>query len=1036
MRSKVILALLLLSGVASRCQNLASPYSNSVFKAQSFTATGQTGAVIQLNGLTPTVSGSTVGSSYSSLTVTVAGTSLTTVTFAIQGSADNGATFFSLPIYSVASPVSPPTLTVTATANGLYQVNSAGLTHVRVVTSGTFTATSVSLTFTGSPNALISKSGSSGGGATTPATALVYKGTGAVNGVTPATPGIDYVIPSGNVATASALAGTPVVCDSGNAPIGVLPNGDATGCAPIGGGSTITSSPQFQIPYFFTSGVQPNLKGLSNLTTDTNGNFNNHTNTEVMTDEPNVGSVIQNSTQCLPSDCSQESQLKQFITNSWGFGLNTGNNGNTGALWRVSKGPQFYFNVFNSGIAQLMHFFGDMSATGDKALIYSGAKDGSVRGIWAGGATDASGEGDVGININGSQFVDYCTGTTTTTGTGATSPDVNCTNGFHRELVGGGYLFDLSHAVLSANIGGSVSSAWGPSSSSYRLGQLGLASTVATPSTGVCAITGSDIPRSTLLGVPQSHSFTCTSNSGFPVTTLTTGDSWIANPSSSEQVTITSVSGTSTITGTMLSADYHPVGSYIFQGGTQGCLSFDDDLSALSNLTDFPVFGASDSSHLIIGYPVLGGIDGTGLPYPGTFYEQPTSGIHVYPCAKILSLGSDGLSPVLEHNHVPWVSGDNIASPAPTSYLENGYVFSSTAKITNPNDQSKGFNVEGHGPGQTAAFIPFQYRNFFDPSKYQANGGRLSAPTSFNAFGPIGGFAAFDNLLPGNGSLCGGATVLCNVNLSGSTIDQQLYVDAFIPNSNITHHRLTNTWEFLGSLQSNRQLIIGSNLSSLEQDTIIIKPSFITAGFGAAFGLSVDYGSALPLAKGRLWYNLDQFSGPGIYCWYLTVDSSNAIPYKTCSNGSGGNMITSLTGTLNVNGAARFVSTSVLPTTITNDLASFDNSTGEIADSAIGLGGVCQTSGTNCPSIQLRLLGVTGSIGGSPLIAGTCATGTASVPGAVVGRTVGVSASDGSLPNPLISLAASVTTTNTVSVQACAIAAVTPVAVTYNVSTY
>ena len=46
-----------------------------------------------------------------------------------------------------------------------------------------------------------------------------------------ATAGTDYVLPSGNVATATALATTPTLCASGLSPRGILANGNATGCA-------------------------------------------------------------------------------------------------------------------------------------------------------------------------------------------------------------------------------------------------------------------------------------------------------------------------------------------------------------------------------------------------------------------------------------------------------------------------------------------------------------------------------------------------------------------------------------------------------------------------------------------------------------------------------------------------------------------------------------------------------------------------------------------------------------------------------------
>lgn len=44
---------------------------------------------------------------------------------------------------------------------------------------------------------------------------------------------------SGNAATASALAAAPTLCPGGQAPTGVLANGNATGCAAIGGGSSV-----------------------------------------------------------------------------------------------------------------------------------------------------------------------------------------------------------------------------------------------------------------------------------------------------------------------------------------------------------------------------------------------------------------------------------------------------------------------------------------------------------------------------------------------------------------------------------------------------------------------------------------------------------------------------------------------------------------------------------------------------------------------------------------------------------------------------
>ena len=54
--------------------------------------------------------------------------------------------------------------------------------------------------------------------------------------------GNGYLIQSilGNAATASAFATVPQVCSVGQAPIGILANGNATGCAAIGGGGSMT----------------------------------------------------------------------------------------------------------------------------------------------------------------------------------------------------------------------------------------------------------------------------------------------------------------------------------------------------------------------------------------------------------------------------------------------------------------------------------------------------------------------------------------------------------------------------------------------------------------------------------------------------------------------------------------------------------------------------------------------------------------------------------------------------------------------------
>lgn len=60
---------------------------------------------------------------------------------------------------------------------------------------------------------------------------------------------------TGNAATATALAATPTLCTTGQAPTGVLANGNATGCASTGGTGTVTSFSAGNLSPLFTTSV-------------------------------------------------------------------------------------------------------------------------------------------------------------------------------------------------------------------------------------------------------------------------------------------------------------------------------------------------------------------------------------------------------------------------------------------------------------------------------------------------------------------------------------------------------------------------------------------------------------------------------------------------------------------------------------------------------------------------------------------------------------------------------------------------------------
>ena len=117
----------------------------------------------------------------------------------------------------------------------------------------------------------------------------------------------------------------------------------------------------------------------------------------------------------------------------------------------------------------------------------------------------------------------------------------------------------------------------------------------------------------------------------------------------------------------------------------------------------------------------------------------------------------------------------------------------------------------------------------------------------------------------------------------------------------------------------------------------------------------------------------------------------------------------------------------------TMDMNADDYSTHTIAMQCQPNGSCRFPNGLTASNFNGVLSGTTGVIGGAALASGACVTGTAAVTGAAAGTPVDVSASDGSLPSGLVMLRAAVTSTNTVTVQVCALNAVTPAAVSYNV---
>ena len=177
-----------------------SPYNSQTFKpATIMTASGQTSTAFALGSCNQPNTGTSVTASvWSTGTITLIGTSLTTATFGVLGSSDCGVTYSPVAINSLGT---PGTFSTTATANGdgVYQINLTGLNYIKFVTSGTFTGTNISLLLTAAPIGTVSRNTPANPGTITGVTA----GTGLNGGGTSGnvTLNLNTALPDGETAT-------------------------------------------------------------------------------------------------------------------------------------------------------------------------------------------------------------------------------------------------------------------------------------------------------------------------------------------------------------------------------------------------------------------------------------------------------------------------------------------------------------------------------------------------------------------------------------------------------------------------------------------------------------------------------------------------------------------------------------------------------------------------------------------------------------------------------------------------------------------
>lgn len=102
-------------------------------------------------------------------------------------------------------------------------------------------------------------------------------------------------------------------------------------------------------------------------------------------------------------------------------------------------------------------------------------------------------------------------------------------------------------------------------------------------------------------------------------------------------------------------------------------------------------------------------------------------------------------------------------------------------------------------------------------------------------------------------------------------------------------------------------------------------------------------------------------------------------------------------------------------------------------DSATGNAWTCTGGAWKMVATTALLSGTTGSIGGGALLLGNCASGTTTVTGAVAGQGALANTSDGSFIGGAFQIQANVSSSNTITVNICAVVAGTPPSKTYSV---
>jgi hypothetical protein len=762
-------------------------------------------------------------------------------------------------------------------------------------------------------------------------------GAGGTNGITALTGDVTAAGP-GSAASSLVTVTTAGTCGDATH-VGQITKdakGRVTGCTPVtitGSGAPPAGTPndvQTQLNgttfgadpgnFTYTAGTTHQLNTINQSMT---GFFGQHTvDLNPNNSNPNYSSDIQSDSSVLRSDGSGSDNRGQHVT-----ATNSGVAGNggfaAGLPERVVVGQEVDSYGGAAGIHQGIHLNLSYPSSGDSFVVYEGNALGFSSCMW----TASSDEGCGGIVINGTQNSAFATGTiSSTTGTGDTNPVFAITpvniNGAGT-LINDGIIIDTSLTTLHTALTGTVSALW--ESNSLGIGNLAVTAGTATTSTGECVVVTTNIPGSTVPGVYQTQNFTCTVHDTLA---LTTGKVFVATPNQPEQCNVLTVSGTTTQTGTISCSKPHPIGSYIFKGGTQGFLDFDDDMTVTGLHSVIYVLGAPDTSHLLIAQRAGGTFSGTNLPIVGgeAAGRTLTGGVTVHPGALCINTNSTNTSCTLEVNSVAWANGHTFASPTGLPILEVMGQFNSTASSPDsPQSGGAGIRVEFKTNTQHSSLHPFfDGFNHAPLSSYMGGGGSgyLSGPPGVRINGPMGNFAEFDTLLNSGGlTSCGGLPViLCFQNTSSDAGKKYLFRDHQLgsgiaidaPNSQFlfeTYGVKAPVLTSVGDVNAGNNLNGGKvNLGAVgtpttAQAAVSIVGNFTFPGCGQGYGTHTKFDGVLDGREGGIVYNLG-FASPEYDQMCFLLDTSGTYPLILKSLGAfGGPYEVDVNGALVVNDA-------------------------------------------------------------------------------------------------------------------------------------